>query len=511
MPRILLALIALVATLALAAGCGSDDSTSSGAATLAPAGALIYAEATLQPEGDQKAAVESLIEKVPGEGDAGERIQRLMEDAFAGSGLAYAKDVEPWLGDEAGFFLSALGPNGDDATGAALVATDDEGKTEDAIEKAAKAEGGRKASYDGNDYYAFGDDDTAAGVVEGWLVVGNEAGFKAAVDAAGGESLDGDDRYQEALDDAASEERLGFLYLNSPAFLDQLRKSGAGAALGQFEQFFRDPFLATVDADSDGIRLEAVVPESLATAFPVVAEGSGMAGELPADAWLAVAQPDLGKTVEQILDFFAAQLGGRDAIAQQLKQATGLDLEQDVISWMGDWALFVRGTTVRELGGALVIETSDEAASARAINAVVRLARRAAEDGEKVVPLTIPGGGEGATLRSPDVPEPIHLFQRDGKVVLAYGDAAAEDALDPAEKLADSDPYAEAERALGGDYALSFYLAVDPILELVDSTGAASDDDWQQVRAYLEPLGALVGGATKDGGDLRSAIGLSVK
>ena len=27
------------------------------------------------------------------------------------------------------------------------------------------------------------------------------------------------------------------------------------------------------------------------------------------------------------------------------------------------------------------------------------------------------------TLRTPDLPEPIHLFQRDGKVVLAYGDA----------------------------------------------------------------------------------------
>ena len=36
--------------------------------------------------------------------------------------------------------------------------------------------------------------------------------------------------------------------------------------------------------------------------------------------------------------------GGRDAIEQQLKAATGLDLQEDVIAWMGDFGVFVRGT-----------------------------------------------------------------------------------------------------------------------------------------------------------------------
>ncbi len=96
------------------------------------------------------------------------------------------------------------------------------------------------------------------------------------------------------------------------------------------------------------------------------------------------------------------------------------------------------------------------------------------------------GGGEGFTLHTPGVPEPIHLFQSDGKVVLAYGDAAAADALAPAETLGDSQDYRDAEEALGGDYDLSFYLA-------------------------FEPLGALVAGANKDGDKLRSAFGITVK
>jgi hypothetical protein len=509
MPRILIILTALIATLAVAAGCGSDSSSSSGAASLAPGGSLVYAEATLDPDEDQQAAVESLIEKFPGEGSARDRIRSLMESAFSDSGLSYEKDVEPWLGDEAAFFVSRLSPTGDDATAAALVATEDEGKTEDAIEKAGKGDG-RKASYKDHDYHAFAGD-TAAGVLDGWLVVGNAAGFKAAVDASeDGKSLEDDDRYETALADAP-EERLGFVYVNSPALVEQLESSDAGATLGQFRDLFKDPFVATVNADSAGVRLEAVVPESLAAGLPMLAEGSDLVGDLPADSWLALAQPELGKTLEQFLDIFAAQLGGRDAIEQQLKRATGLDLQDDVISWMGDWALFVRGATLEDLGGALIIETSDEAASGRAIDAVARLARQAADGGEKVGPLDLPGGGEGVTLRTPDVPGPIHLFQRDGKVVLAYGDAAANDALDPSQTLAESSAYSEAEDALGGDYALSFYLAVDPVLRLVDSTGAGSDEQWQQVKAYLEPLGALAGGAKKDGDKLRSAFGISVK
>jgi hypothetical protein len=510
MPRILLLLSALIATIAVAAGCGSAGSSASGGAALAPAGSLLYGEATLDPDADQQAAIDSLIEKFPGEGSARQRIRTLMESAFSDSdtGLSFKQDVEPWLGDEAAFFVSRVGASGEDVTGALLVATDDEGKAQDAIEKAAKDDG-RKASYKDHDYYTFSSDDSAAGVVDGWVVLGN--GFRAAVDVAEGrDSLDDDDAYQRAIDDAG-DQRLGLVYFNSPAFVDQLRRSGAGAILGQFEELFKDPFVSTVHADGNGVRLESRVPESLTAGVPIVAEGSDLAGELPADSWLAIAQPDLGKTLERYLDLFAAQMGVSDAIAQQLMQATGLDLHDDVLSWMGDWALFVRGTSVGQLGGALIIETSDEAASGRAIDAVARLARRAADPDERVRPLELPGGGRGVTLRTPDVPQPIHLFQRDGKVVLAYGDAAAKDALDPSQTLADSAAYGDAEDALGGDYKLSFYLAVDPIIELIDSTSAANDEGWQQAKPYLEPLGAFVGGATKEGDKLRSAFGVSVK
>jgi hypothetical protein len=502
MPRILLTITALLSAIAFATGCGNGGgSSASGAASLAPAGAVVYGEATLDPDEDQQAAIDALIEKFPGEGSAGERIRGLLEQAFdeSGTGLSYKQDIEPWLGDQAGFFVSSLNP-GSSASAAFMVATDDEGKAKDAIDKAAKDDG-KSASYKGHDYVTFSEG--AAGVVDGWVVLGSEAGFKAAVDTAeGGAPLEDDDAYKKALDDAP-DQRLGFVYFNTPAFVDQLRKSGAGAALGPFAGLLKDPVLATVNANAHGVRLEATLPESLTNAIPILGASGGRAAELPADSWLAIAQPDLGKTISYFVDTFGAIAGGRDALAQQLKAATGLDLDKDVIAWMGDWSLFVRGTSVADLSGALVVETSDQAASGRFIAAVARLARKSE--------LQVSGGGDSITLRSPSIPQPIHLFQRDGKVVLAYGDSAAHDALDPPDKLGDTQQYKDAQEALGGDYDLSFYLGFEPILALVDSTGAGDDEGWQKVKPYLEPLGALVVGAEKDGDKVRSAFGLTVK
>jgi Protein of unknown function (DUF3352) len=510
MPRILLTITALTTAIALAAGCGNDGASSSGAASLAPAGSLVYGEATLRPEGDQKAAIEALVAKFPGEGSAGDRIKQLMEKAFAESesNLSYADDVEPWLGDEAAFFVSSIEMGGEEPDAAFLVATEDEDATVAAVEKEGDV---RKTDHRGRDVYVSSDEEGAAAVVDGWLALGNVGGVRAAIDTAeDGEPIEDDDRFRDTLEDAP-EDRLGFMYANMPAVYRQLESTPGAAALGQLRQLFEDPILVTASADEAGVRFEGTVPASLLHAFPIVAEGSGAAGELPADAWVALAQPDLGQTIEGFLDLAASAAGGRDLIEQQLEMSTGLDLQEDVIAWMGDWSAFVRGRSVDQLDGAMVVETEDEAASGRFIDAVARLGRENAEPGTRVGPLQLDGGGEGVTVSGPSLDKPIHLFQRDGKVVGAYGDAAAQDALDPGETLAGSPAFTQAERALGGDYAISFFLAIEPILALADSAGAGSDEDWQEVRPYLEPLGALVGGARKDGDKLRSAFGLTVK
>ena len=58
---------------------------------------------------------------------------------------------------------------------------------------------------------------------------------------------------------------------------------------------------------------------------------------------------------------------------------------------------------------------------------------------------------------------------------------------------------------------MSAYVLVKPILDLVESSGAASDADWQDAKPYLEPLNALVGGSSGSGDDLKSAFKIIVK
>src|SRR4051812_26521197 len=101
MPRILLITTVMATSLVLAAGCGKEGASSSDAASLAPTNSLVYGEATLKPEGEQKAAIESLVSKFPGEGSAGERISGLLEKAVAESDpeLSWKRDFEPWVGD----------------------------------------------------------------------------------------------------------------------------------------------------------------------------------------------------------------------------------------------------------------------------------------------------------------------------------------------------------------------------------------------------------------------------
>ena len=511
MRRLLLTVALLSCSVVAAGGCGNEGSSSSGAASVAPAGSLVYGEATLRPEGDQKAAVEALVNKFPGEGSAGDRIQGLMETLFteADTSLAYREDVEPWLGDEAAFFVSNLRPGGEDADAALLVATEDEDASMTAVQKAASDE--RKAEHSGHDVYLYDDGEEAAAAVDGWLALGTPGAVEAAIDTAEGDDpIEDEDRFKETLEDAP-EDRLGFVYVDMPGLYERLQRMPDAFGLGTLRQIFEEPLLVTASADENGVRFEGVIPKSLVAGFPIVSEGSGAAGDLPGDSWLAFAQPDLGQTIEGYLDVAAQSLGGRDLLEEQFRSSTGLDFQEDVISWMGDWSLFVRGTAVNELNGAVVIETSDEEASGRFIDGIARLLRRSSGLGTTVGPLDLPGGGEGVTLRSREVPQPIHLFQRDGKVVAAFGDAAAEDALDPAETLSESAEFTQAEAALGGDYAVGFFVAFQPILALAEAEGAASDEDYQKAKPYLEPLGAIVGGASEDGDQIRSAFALTVR
>jgi hypothetical protein len=501
-----LALVALPLT-----ACGKDSGTagSSSAASLAPAGSLVYAEASLSDDGD----VDQLLAKFPGGTDAGGKLADLIEKGLRedDAPISYKDDIKPWLGDEVAFFVNGqLTADGDVKDAAALVATDDEDASMKAVEKAAEGKA-KDASYKGHDYVTLPGEDGepgAAGIVDGWLVVGTVSGYEGAVDASEGDGLEDSDKYEKAIDDAASD-RLGLVYLDTKAFYDIAKtQPGAAESLKSFGDVFDQPYVVTFDADADGAELAASLSDSdIGSALPFLSEGTDLVADVPADSWLALGQPELGKTVDKFVDIAAQEAGGREALERQLSAATGGMTIDDLVGWMGDFAVYVKGDSLTNLSGALVIESTDEAASKKVLDKAKQVAGTAAGSA-KIGPLGVEG--DGFSVTSPSLPQPIEVFQRDGKVVIAYGDAAAKEALGSSNTLGDSADFKSAVGSLGDGYAISTWIAIKPILSLIDSSPAGSDAEWAQIKPYLEPLGEIVSGAKKDGDTVSSALRITV-
>ncbi len=109
--------LSMTAAVAIAfAGCGDEGSEpASGPATVIPADMPLYIEATVRPEGEQAENLDALLAELaelplPGLelGDPGDLIVSQLESQAAAAGVdfSYAEDVEPWLGEKAGFGIA---------------------------------------------------------------------------------------------------------------------------------------------------------------------------------------------------------------------------------------------------------------------------------------------------------------------------------------------------------------------------------------------------------------------
>ena len=94
----------------------------------------------------------------------------------------------------------------------------------------------------------------------------------------------------------------------------------------------------------------------------------------PATRGLALGSPELGATLKASTSRRRARSAARrssSSCAQQL----GIDLQEDVFSWIGDVAFFARGTTRTSIEGGAVIEVTDPAKAKAAFGKLVGLAQ----------------------------------------------------------------------------------------------------------------------------------------
>jgi hypothetical protein len=497
---VLALLCALVSAIAI--GCGSSSSGSGGGddpAALIPATAPVYVEASLRPEGKVGDDVIAALKKILRTDDPAAKIHKAIDDAGKDDGVTYKDDVEPWLGERVGIAVTAI--HGDDADYVAVINSKDDGKAKDALKKA-KGDVVER-SYKDVDYRFDRKDKTAAGVFEHSVVVGTEAGFRSAVDASKGTPLS-ESNGLRGVRAKVEQERVGLLYLDVDGLLRTVSQSAGsqpevGAVLQSLSAAVPKTIGAALQAQPDALRIDGVslgTPKSASSG----ASGADMVAGLPGQSWLALGFAHSGRTIEGVLDAIGNAGGltgvGVNALLSQFQKQTGLDLRKDVLSWMGDAGVFVAGKTAGELGGGLIVKTSDPAKTKKVISVLRRLARQ--QSGARIEPLSAQGVDEGFTVVARNSPR-IDVALAGEKFIVAVGNGALKEAIAPSQALSSSPAFTNAAGKLGGGLRPSFFLDFEQVVSLIEGF-VGNDADFQKAKPYLDTFGAVVAGA-KDEGD----------
>lgn len=519
--RLFVSLLA-VAGLLLAACGGSSGSSGSGAdpAKLAPASAPIYVEAALRPGGqlgdDAKAALKKLLRT----DDPGAKLVDLVNRAGRRHGVSW-DDVKPWLGERVGLFIGSL--QGGKPVGAAIVQVTDADKAKAAIVKLF----GRDAKLSDRDYkgvkfsYDAGKD-AAVGIVDGFAVVGKWDGVRQAVDTSKGAApLSGVADFTSARSAVKADQDLGFGYVQVKAIGELVSSMGSSlpgrsaAAMGAVQQLLAKAGRALtfgLHADGAGIRIDAATLGAPASSLAGAQAGAERLAELPGDAWLALGLGDIGASLSRSLaqlDQLSAAGGGAGIgqVLGQLRARTGIDVQRDLLSWMGDGAVYARGTGLADLGAVLTVTSKDPA---RSVRAVTLIGRALARQGASVSTTTVEGYERAIAIKLGSLPFPLLVAAGGDRFSLGVNRQALADVLRPSSKLGDSSQYAAATKALGAGVRPLFLLDTPTVVGLIESF-AGQRPELQKAKPYLEALGPLAAGGAHEGDVTRFALALGLR
>lgn len=496
MPRLasLAALLLAVFLIACGGGGGAADADP---ASAIPRDALFYVEATARPEGELRSDALEAAGKILRTEDPEAKFRELLDEA---EDFDYDRDVKPWLGDRAGMWVSGrLDENEEPGVAGAIAVTDREA-AEEAINSARERKGvaTRNRTHAGVEYTVA--EDSAYAFVDDFVLFGDEPELRRTIDALQGDGLADHEPYQNAIEDLEGD-RLAHFYVDTRRVMELAAESDPqqAQALKALIPFDRLPPVAgalLVDGSRLAIDVHAELPPgSAGRLVPLLGTGgSPMLEELPADAWGAQAMPRFGETIRAALKGFAGAIGGA-AIERQL----GFDLERDLLSWVGDAALFIRGDSIDSIDGGLVLGIRDKAAAESAFGRIVGALQ--ARQGVNATPVKVEGA-EIAFQWADEAPKPIVMARGEDKVVVAYGTEAAADALSPDEELGDSELYERTTDLLGDDAEPSFLLSLPAVVKLVDAAGDTGRE-WQQAKPYVETFDIVAIGGSTDGGDAR--------
>jgi len=502
-----LLLLGAVAALAVA-GCGGSGSGSSSdaPATLVPASAPVYLQATLLPTGSTKTNTEGAISTITGDPNPGKKIVDLIDQGLksssSASGKTYDADIKPWLGGEAGIYVDSFNANGGDSPAALIAQTKDSGAAQNFIDDVNSGDHTKK-SYKGVDYQ-LDSSGSAEGIVNDFLVSGDESAFKKVVDVSdGGSALSDNSQFKDAIG-KAPDGSIADVYVNvedfTKAVLDSLPaneqsivENFAGSAQGQSA-------LASVVPSGDKIEVDI---NSNGTQ-PPSGDASQLISSLPADSFVALGVPDLGQQIDQAINTFE-QSGipglSPGAVEAQL-QARGIDLKQ--ITGLGSLGAFLQGTDPSNAGGAVTIETKDPKGAKKLLSNIATLANATGSAQLRKAP-------GGFAINTPQLGL-VTIAVKGSRIVIANTSKAATGASGTAggKTLGNTPGYQAATSALGSDH-LSAYVDLQGLFALgLAAQGTAQDPSYLAAKPYLDHFTYLASGSggSGDTATAKAIIGL---
>jgi hypothetical protein len=367
--------LALAAAALALAGCGSSSSPGSSAdpAGVIPASAPLYVGAVVRPSGSLKSGATAAATTLTHQPDPYARLASVLQ-APGVPALTYSHDLAPWLGTDAGIFLSSLSTSaaattqlqqllgtvlqGGGATtpsawpfasglqGAIVLDTSDAAKAASFIATEAGHAGAHAASYRGVSYQATSGGD-AFGIVDRLAVLGTVTALHSVIDTSlGAPSLVHAADYSKLLSSAPSG-ALAHVYSNPTvtgagapsAASGAARAQGLGGLVGllggtRTVNLSLVPSSNSIALDVDSLTAGSDAPASGGLAGSAAA-GAQALGELPGESWLAAGLGNAGATLSgdvQALHSLASVLtslgssSGAGAVSEE-SSAGGFDIK----------------------------------------------------------------------------------------------------------------------------------------------------------------------------------------
>lgn len=552
--------------LAALAGCGGSSSpsgTNASPATVVPASAALYVDAVVSPTGNLESSALSAGRKLTERSEPYSGLLKLLQGPSGKT--PSAKEVEGWLGENAGLFVDAGSSAGAGAAasaaqgllqealgkalteglagaesaltgssgiarllsqgavqGALVLDTTNPDSARSFLEAQAHAAGAHSVSFKGVSF-EVASDGIAEGVVHRFAVIGSEAGLKSVIETqAGGATLAQAASYRK-LQASAEPGRLANAYIDLRELggtskllpgSDSSLLTVLDGLLGHAAQVYASliPSQSSVALDIDTLPAAGASTTSSGTSGAQVLRG------LPGTAWLALGFGNLGKTLSggapalhALSSLFSGLSLGSFSIGKIFAPLSShaLNVQRELLSWMGPTGFYVGGTSILNLQAAAVIDATDPSL-ARA--AVAKLAAAYREAGASTSTTSIPGTETAQEVKLPGFPLTLTLAYGQGKFVLGLGAASIREALHPQSTLGSSSAYSTAASTLGQGIEPSALVEFHTLLGIMESLGLTEAPGFSGIAQAVKPLEDLAVGGGKSVGEgvKRSRLTLSL-